>query len=37
MSTKTGGQLFFRINERADRLVDNAGKITVKLRRAVVE
>ena len=33
MSSKTGGQLFFRVNERADRVTDNAGQITVKLRR----
>ena len=33
MSTKTGGQLFFRVNERADRVSDNAGQMTVKLRR----
>lgn len=32
--TKTGGELYFRVNERADRLVDNQGQITVKLRRA---
>ena len=34
MTTKTGGQLFLRINERADRLGDNVGEITVRIRRA---
>lgn len=34
MSTKTGGQLYLRINERSDRLGDNSGQITVKIRRA---
>lgn len=34
IATKSGGQLYFRINERADRLGDNAGKITVKIRWA---
>ncbi len=34
LTTKTGGQLFFRINERADRLGDNVGEITVRIRRA---
>lgn len=34
MATKNGGQLFLRINERADRLSDNVGEITVRIRRA---
>ena len=34
MTTKTGGQLFLRIHERADRLGDNVGEITVRIRRA---
>ena len=37
MSTKSGGQLYFRINERADRLVDNEGQITVKIRRTILK
>jgi len=37
MTTKTGGQLFLRINERADRLGDNVGEITVRIRRSPVK
>lgn len=34
VSTKTGGTLFLRINERTDHMGDNAGEITVHIRLA---
>ena len=34
LSTKSGGQLYFRVNERSDKLGDNVGQITVKVRQA---
>ena len=34
ISTQQGGILYLRVNERADRLNDNRGRISVKLRLA---
>ena len=33
LTSRAGGQLYLRINERADRLRDNAGKLVIKVRR----